>query len=296
MEKVGKTTFGSRLPRSLFCNFEVGTNFLPGVMAVNVSKWTDFKHVLRQLEKPEVRAKYDNVVIDTIGVAYSLCEDFVCQQNGVQKIGDLAYGAGYKLWTKEFEDSLRKITMMGYGLLIIAHEQKKSVAIDENTIIEKISPAIPPRGAEVVNRIVDLILYIEKAWDGQKFVRTFITRGTPSIMAGSRLPYLAERIDFSYDSMIAAIDGAIDEQVEKDGAIVVNNVAPTEIAASRSFKEVQDEARQLWVDLIAEDEDNKDRILKKIEIVFGRKLKMSEITEDQIDLFELAIADIKTLL
>ena len=51
-EKVGKSTFGSRLPRALFCNFEVGTNFL-SVRSQNISKWSDFKLVLRQLEMPK---------------------------------------------------------------------------------------------------------------------------------------------------------------------------------------------------------------------------------------------------
>lgn len=48
-EKVGKSTFGAKLSRPLFCNFEIGTNYLP-VKPVNIDKWSTFKLVLRQLE------------------------------------------------------------------------------------------------------------------------------------------------------------------------------------------------------------------------------------------------------
>ena len=35
--------------------------------------------------------------------------------------------------------------------------------------------------------------------------------------------------------------------------------------------------------------------LKKVEMVFGRKLKLSEITEDQVDLFNLVLLDMRDL-
>jgi hypothetical protein len=54
-EKVGKSTFGAHLPRALFCNFEVGTNFL-SVKKQNISKcrisnlffvnWKCLKHTI----------------------------------------------------------------------------------------------------------------------------------------------------------------------------------------------------------------------------------------------------------
>lgn len=69
--------------------------------------------ILRQLEKPEAKEMYDTIVIDTISEAYSDCEVYTCAQNGVQKLGDVAYGAAYASCKKEFESCLRKITMLG---------------------------------------------------------------------------------------------------------------------------------------------------------------------------------------
>ena len=48
--------------------------------------------VLRQLERPEAREMYDTITIDTVGIAWEMVEAFTCQQNGVQKIGDIPWG------------------------------------------------------------------------------------------------------------------------------------------------------------------------------------------------------------
>lgn len=91
-EKIGKSTFGAHLPKQLFCNFEIGTHFLSGVRAQNIARWADFKLVLRQLESPQAQEMYDTVVIDTVSAAHSACEDYICAQNSVQKIGEIPYG------------------------------------------------------------------------------------------------------------------------------------------------------------------------------------------------------------
>lgn len=83
--KIGKTEFCSMAPDALILAFEMGTNARPGAMVQPIEKWADFKLVLRQLEKPEVKAKFATVCIDTVGIAYDICEKYICAQNGVQK-------------------------------------------------------------------------------------------------------------------------------------------------------------------------------------------------------------------
>ena len=67
------------------------------------------------------------------------------------------------------------------------------------------------------------------------------------------------------------------------------------VEEKRSFEEVQQEAKELWNKLVEENPDNAKRIMKKVEMTFGRPMKLSEITEDQQDLFELVIMEMKTL-
>ena len=82
------------------------------------------------------------------GIAYDTCEKFICAQNGVQKIGEIPYGGGYSALSKEFEDSLRKITMMGYGLIMTCH-LKESADADGNVVGYK--PDLNNRCLKIVN-------------------------------------------------------------------------------------------------------------------------------------------------
>lgn len=298
-EKVGKSTFGAKLPRPLFCNFEVGTNYLP-VKPINIDRWSVFKQVLRQLEDPKAHDYYDTVVIDTVSEAYTSCEKFICQQAGVQKIGDIPYGRGYSDTKTEFESSLRKITMLGFGLCCICHAEKKNIPGPNDTIIETMQPAMPTRAADVVNRLVDIIAYIDQRFDDKgEVIRRFITRRTPNVLAGSRLPYLDAVIPFSYEDLIAAIGRAIDKQQELDGAKVVDHIEAKPVNEQLNFNDVRAHAQELWTKLVGSGEEANPEmataILKRIEMTMGRKMKLSEFTEDQCDLLNLVVQDMEEM-
>ena len=36
-------------------------------------------------------------------------------------------------------------------------------------------------------------------------------------------------------------------------------------------------------------------LMKKIEIIFGKKIKLSEVTEDQVDLMELVVIEMRSM-
>lgn len=293
--KVGKTTFAVQAPRNLLIAFERGYNAIAGIKAIDIQKWADFKMVLRQLEKPEAQAMYDTISLDTVGIMWEMCEAYICAQNGVQKIGDIPWGGGYSACKKEFENCLRKITMLGYGLIIIAHVDTRIEKAADDSDVEIIGPAIPKRAYAIVNQLVDIIGYINVEYDSDgNSRRTLYTRSTPTVMAGSRFPHLPARIPFGYKELTDALATAIETSGRVDGAVIVDKQERI-VEEKRSFMEVQDEARALWGKLIEADPENAKRIGKKIEMIFGRPMKLSEITEDQQDLFELVIMDMKTL-
>ena len=286
----------AQFPKNLLLGFEHGWNALSGIKAVDITRWADFKMVLRQLERPEAREMYDTITIDTVGIAWEMVEAFTCQQNGVQKIGDIPWGGGYTAAKKEFENCLRKITQLGYGLVIIAHVEKRIEKRADDDEVEILGPAIPKRAYDIVNQLVDIIGYIDVTWDDQgNSERWLYTRKTPTIMAGSRFPYLAPKIKFGYRELAEAINDAIDKQQKEDGAVVVDKVEVKQ-KEILDFKKVRERARELWTALVEKNADNADIILKKIEMVFGRKMKMSEVTEDQVDLLNLVVLDMEDML
>ena len=296
LPKVGKTSMACQFPKNLLLAFEKGYNAIAGIKPVDITKWSDLKLVLRQLEKPEARQMYDTITIDTIGIAWEMCEQFVCAQNGVQKIGDIPWGGGYSACKREFESCLRKITQLGYGLVIIAHVEKRIEKRADDSEVEILGPAIPKRAYEIVNQLVDIIGYIDITWDEEgNSERWLYTRKTPTIMAGSRFKYLAPKIKFGYNELVKAIGEAIDKAEKLDGAVVVDTTQQV-IEEKLDYNAIRAEAADLWKRLVEKDTENAGRILKKVEMIFGRPMKLSEITEDQVDLFNLAVLDMRDML
>ena len=296
LPKVGKTSMACQFPKNLLCAFEKGYNAIAGVRPIDITKWSDFKLVLRQLEKPEARQMYDTVTLDTIGIAWEMCEQFICAQNGVQKIADIPWGGGYSACKKEFEACLRKITQLGFGLVIIAHVDKRVEKRADDDEVEILGPAIPKRAYEIVNQLVDIIGYIDVTWDEEgNSERWLYTRKTPTVMAGSRFKYLAPKIKFGYNELVSAISDAIDKSEKLDGAIVVDTIEQV-IEEKLDYKAIREEASMLWKTLVEKDPENAPIILKKVEMIFGRPMKLSEITEDQVDLFNLVVLDMKDML
>lgn len=294
--KSGKTTAACAFPNSLLVAFERGYNAIGGIRAVDVTKWADWKMVLRQLEKPEAKQLYETVVIDTISIAWDLCEQYICAQNGVQKIADIAWGGGYTACKKEFESCLRKITQLGYGVVLIAHSTSRTEKDSDGNEREIISPELPKRAAEICNGIVDIIGYIGAEYDNEgNSTRYLYTRETPTLFAGSRFKYLAPKIPFGYQELVTAIAEAIEKSESLDGAKVVDNAPIVTQEEKLDFKAVRAEAEELWTKLVSADENNAVVILKKIEMTMGHKMKLSEFTEDQCDLLFLVVVEMREM-
>ena len=293
--KTGKTTLASKFPKNLLIAFEKGYNAIDGIKAVDINSWSDFKLVLRQLKKPEAQAMYDTITIDTTTIAYDMCEQYICAQNAVQSIRDIAWGQGWGLAKKEFESCLRQITMLGYGLVLISHIETRKEQTADDSEIEILAPSMPKRCYEVVNQIVDIIGYIATEWDEMgNSERWLYTRQTPTVMAGSRFPYLAPKIKLGYKELVDAINDAIDLQRERDGATVVDKV-DKKVEEELDFDKIREEASVIWGNLVGKDPANADKILKKVEMIFGRKIKLSEITEDQKELFNLVLIEMRDM-
>lgn len=297
--KCGKTSLSAQFPKNLLLAFEKGYNAIGGVKAVDITKWSDFKLTLRQLERPEARELYDTVTIDTTAIAWDLCEQYICAQNSVQKISDIAWGQGYSACKKEFESCMRKITQLGFGLVFIAHVDKRIETTSNGSEIEFLAPSIPKRCYDIVNQLVDIIGYIDvvvNPEDPSKSERWLYTRQTPTVMAGSRFKHLPPKIRFGYHELVEAIATAIENSEKLDGATVVDSLAVKQEEVL-TYEEVRDRAKKLWEELVAIDpEENPKRIAKKVEMIFGRSLKLSEINEDQVDLYHLVVLEMEDML
>lgn len=205
----------------------------------------------------------------------------------------------------EFSECWREITLLGFGILFIAHAKDRPTEMrdEEGNPITAVAPDLPNNAYTIINSIVDIIGYLQVQMNSDGTTERYLyTRSTPTVFAGSRYQYLAPKIKFGYNELVEAIGNAIDEAVKKDGAEVTDH---TEIAQvkSRPFQEVMDDAKQIWVSYLstAKDDEEKDQranIMRDIiKRVFGSEdFKLSQAVPSQTDLVELFIDEMKDLM
>ena len=303
--KTGKSTFGSQLPRALFMNFEQGTNALAGIKSQPILRWTDAKKVLTQLRQPQAKEIFDTIVVDTASIAWQLCEKYICQRENVDSIRDVPWGQGWNMLKQEFSEFWREITLLGFGILFIAHSKDKPTEMrtEDGEPITAVCPDLPNQCYTIINSIVDIIGYLQVQMNPDGTSERFLyTRSTPTVFAGSRYQYLAPKIKFGYQELVDAIGDAIDKAVELDGAEVTDHTEMAQIK-DRPFTEVMTEAREIWGAYLgkATSDEEKDQhlaIMKDIiKRVFGSEdFKLSQAVPSQSSLVEYFIDEVKQLM
>lgn len=200
---------------------------------------------------------------------------------------------GYKARDDEFANTLRSFIMLDYGLILTCHIKENTIGTKDDVDIIAMRPDLDKRCLPIVNSMVDIIGVIQQIWDENgNSERWLLTKATPTIMAGSRWAHLDPRIPFGYKYLEDAIARAIDAEAA-DGAKIISE--KTSVEENRPFEETVEEGRSLWTELIQKDEKNAEKIMRIITSIFGHPMKLSEITEEQQDLFELIISEMKEL-
>jgi len=194
--------------------FEIGYKFIPGVKAVNLTSWAGLKDLVRQLKTTEAKEMYKTVAIDTIGLAYKACINFICAREGVISIGKIPYGQGYAMAKNEFEKLIHSIPQMGYGLIMIAHSDE----LNDETNGVSIKVDIDKRPSSVIKGMADFILYAHKEKtdegvdDNDMSVYAYSQTNNPNIEVKSRARFFPKRVLFTYEAINAALIKAIEDQ------------------------------------------------------------------------------------
>lgn len=288
--KIGKTSFAANIPNNLLLAFERGYQALPAIYVQDIVTWSDFKIVLRQLGKEEVKEKFKTITIDTADVAWKLCVNYICSQNGVKELGEIPWGRGWQLASNEFEESFRKLSMMGYGIVFISHEDVRTESVGENKSVDIIKPKLDKRAYHIINAMVDLIGYITIEYDEEgKSERFIYARQTPNIVAGTRFQYLPAKLPFRYENLVEELAKAIEKSAEKAGVELTDDeVIATQPTPVVIFEEIENEAKIIWTNLVEAGKDV-EPILKEAEKIFGERKKLSEISPAEIDQYELLL-------
>jgi hypothetical protein len=300
--KSGKTTTASQFPQALLLAFELGYNALPGVMAKPMRTWRDMKITLKELDDPAVKERFKNIVVVTADLAYDAAKKYICNQNEVNDISEMAYGKGYNLVMKEFDEAIREILRMGYGCILISHATDKTFKDAQGNEFNQIVPTIDNKGRLVCERTCDIIGYSRtvELEGGEKKTKLFL-RETPRFVAGSRFKYLPDHIDFSYNELVNAVHDAIDKEAPEHGNKYVTNESSNLYNVTEetevSFDELQDEFQTLVGKLM---NTNAAKYQKEITMIVEKYLgigkKVMDCTSKQRDQIALINTDLRELL
>ena len=310
--KSGKTTTASKFPNSLLLAFEKGYNTLAGIMAQPINNWSEFKQVLRQLKTDEAKEAYSTIIVDTADIAYDYATKYICDNAkrsdggfGVDNIADIPFGKGYSLVAQEFDECLRSVVQMNYGLVLISHATDKTFKDENGSEYNKIVPTLDKRATNIVSRMTDIIGYSRAVTDekGIESVKLFM-RGTQRYMAGSRFKYTPDYIDFNYDNLVKAIANAIDKQAAAEGEEYFTNESKNlyeDTTKELNFDDLMEEFQTIVSNLMNstnEEEFQKywqPRLTETIEKYLGKGNKISNCNRTQVEAVSLIVSDLEEL-
>ena len=300
--KTGKTTIACQFPGALLLAFEKGYSTIGGVLAQPINSWSEFKKLFVEFKDPAVKERYQTIVIDTADIAYSYCEKYICTRESdakhyYQNVADIPYGKGYSMAMDEFDECIRKILQLGYGLVIISHDQDKTMKNENGEEYNQIIPTLDKRARLVCERTCDIIGYCREVEDqeGHKTVRMFM-RETSRYVAGSRFKYTPDSIELSYDNLVKAIADAIDEQERVSKGTTTNsfnNLHTDDI--EYDFPALMKEVQQTVGALMSGHPEMEHKIVSIVDKHLGKGKKVSDCTPDQAALVDLILYDLKHL-
>lgn len=230
MPKFGKSSFAAQFPDALFFGFEAGQKALP-VRLVPVSDWKEFKGYVRDLQKAKKEGHvipYRNFVIDTVGIAWKYCIDYVCRQNGWTHPSDGKMGRGWAAVADEFFAEIDKLTKLGTvdrpcTVINIAHAATNQITPKGQEEYSQIVPDVPKGARATIVDDVDFIIYcaIETVLNENgeyEEVRRMYIRNDGSFESGSRLRYMPDFIEYgnSAEEAFANFKKAFDEAIVKE--------------------------------------------------------------------------------
>lgn len=296
--KVGKSTFGARMPKPLLLAFERGYNAIPGVIAQDITSWGEMKQVMRELKKPEVQENFKSIVVDTIDIAADFAQKYVCNQLGIENIGDGGWTTnGWAKYKKEFEDIFRTLAQLGYAIVFISHDKEKTIKPQNGTEYQQIGSSMQSSALSIIENMADIIGYAHPKVNPDGTTQRVLTLRSldNSIRCGCRFRYIEPEIPFSYEALTKALQEAINkEALENNGQYVTNERQTISIAKEYDFDALMKEFSEIAGKLMeTASAVNGPKITEIISKYLGKGKKISEATREQAELVYLIVQEIK---
>ena len=299
--KVGKTTCACSFPKAILLGFEKGWDYLDGVLPVPINSWKEALDVKKQLLKDakvvadgeKSETVYKTVIVDTIDIAYDLCEKFILDKEGVEYLDETEKMRGYRAVSREYDKFFQEIVKANYTLVIISHATSKQIK-ENGEKYDKTIPTLPDRGFQVIARLVDVCAYASYETDADTGATTSMLtlRGGKNLEAGSRNKYMSTKIPFTYEALREDMEQAVEKLKAEGGKVTesANNLYKDQ-SEKIDFKATMAEIRK-----IAKALNNLDLMNDYTKIVneyLGKGRSVKDCDESQSDMLALILEDLK---
>ena len=290
---AGKTTFGASCKKPLLLAFELGYKALPGVMAQPVQSWGEVKQVLRDLKRPEVKEVYSTIVVDTVDIASQLCEKYMCNQLGIENIGDGGWATnGWAKAKKEWESTWRAFTMEGYAVVFISHSKDKVFKKKDGTEYNQITPSCSTAYEEIIKNMVDIMGYIEIN-NGQR--KLILRSADDSVDCKSRFKMISPENTFGYNQLVDSLNQAIyKEAALTNGEFVTNESFKAPEVTNYDYDALMAEFKDIVGIVMGKNQTNAVKLTAIVDKYLGKGKKVAEATPEQSELIYLIISEIKS--
>lgn len=195
----GKSTLAASLPNALFLDIEGGLSFLD-VAKTPVATADELMADLLELFKA-TKQEYKYIVIDSVDWLVNL---FAMKTSGagqgktLEQLMESAtltlnksqggYGNGKQVLENYIRNTLVKFLNMlnrkGYGIILIAHADRKTLLDSDGTNIERLAPKMDINSMNVFVEWVDSLFYLKSDDDGE---RHLVVNPTDVITAKNRM-------------------------------------------------------------------------------------------------------------
>lgn len=195
----GKSTLAASLPNALFLDIEGGLSFLD-VAKTPVTTADELMADLLELFKA-TKQEYKYIVIDSVDWLVNL---FAMKTSGagqgktLEQLMESAtltlnksqggYGNGKQVLENYIRNTLVKFLNMlnrkGYGIILIAHADRKTLLDSDGTNIERLAPKMDINSMNVFVEWVDSLFYLKSDDDGE---RHLVVNPTDVITAKNRM-------------------------------------------------------------------------------------------------------------
>jgi len=246
--KIGKTWFAaglhpdkkrclplSRRKRILFLAFEPGHGFIKAYRVPDpeetelevIPDWAYYRGIVQALHRQAKKENaWDTIVVDTVDVAFKLCQTDVCDRFGMTHPQDEEYGKGWDLVADDFMKWIFRLCEGPWSVIFISHSKKDQITTLAGTR-HKIVPTMSGTAHRIIDPLVDCIGYvgIDDFKEGGKYVekRGILFEPNTDIETGDRagiFPGLMRLDPVSFYEYVDAWEGGDDEEIDAPKRVV----------------------------------------------------------------------------